>query len=90
MVKGMYQPENLRPNTLPGLKALVEALGGQVRPAARLMGASHAHLHRQLSGERPAPTLDTLAIYAKRIHDETGIRFVFTVAPDLSFHFMVK
>ena len=90
MVKGAYQREHVRPNTLPGLRALVDALGGQVRPGARIMGASHSHLWKQLSGEKPPPTLDTLALYAKRVHEETGISLIFTVTPDLEFHFLVK
>lgn len=83
-----YPPDRI--DTLPVVKALVHALGGKTKPAARIMGASQSSLYKVLKGENSAPTLDTLSLYGHRIFRETGIRLVFTVTPDLKLHWTVK
>tara|TARA_R100000008_G_scaffold33659_1_gene19042 strand:+ start:3402 stop:3665 length:264 start_codon:yes stop_codon:yes gene_type:complete len=79
-----------RLDTLSAVQALVDALGGRVKPAARIMGASESSLYKVLKKENAAPTLDTLARYANRIFRETGIRLIFTVTPDFKLHWTVK
>ena len=74
-----------RIDTSEAVRELLEALGGGFRPCARILGTSHTALWHALEGERPPPTLDTLARWATRAKEEAGIRFQFTVEPGGSF-----
>lgn len=85
----MRHPQE-RLDTLPAVQALVDALDGRIKPAARIMGASESSLYKVLKGENAAPTLDTLARYGNRIFRETGIRLIFTVTPDFKLHWTIK
>ena len=81
---------NERLDTLPALNGLIGAIGGKVKPVARLLGASTSSLYKVLSGENSPPTLDTLALYSHRAFRETGIRLIFTVTPDFRLHWRIK
>lgn len=82
-----YRGMNERVNTHEALVALIDATGGAYRPAARMLGISHSGLIHAAGGKRPPPTLDTLAVYAKRVFDETGIKMTFSVGADGEFDF---
>jgi hypothetical protein len=69
-----------RPNTREGLRQVVAALGGKIRPAARLLETNHATLIHGLKEDRPPPTLDTMAIYAQRLLP-LGIHLCFRYDP---------
>ena len=67
MAKGRRQPPELRVDTYDALASLVRALGGKVRPAAKILETGYSHLWQQLKHKRPPPTVDSLALYANRI-----------------------
>lgn len=87
-----YDPEDpeSRPDTREPVRALIHALGGRVRPAARELEIAHSTLLQSLNGKHVPPTLDTLAFYAKRIYFKHGIRLCFTVDPagGITFEFI--
>jgi|TARA_R100001129_G_scaffold184528_2_gene169662 hypothetical protein len=71
----------MRINTIEVVRELVEKLGGGYRPCARILGTSHTALWHALEGDRPPPTLDTLARWASNAKEEAGIELSFTVKP---------
>ena len=79
-----------RVDTLPALKHLVAALGGKLRPVAKIMGTSYSHLWSVMKGEKPPPTLNAMAMYANRVYNETGVKMVLTVTPDLKMYWSVN
>lgn len=80
---------DLRVDTLPALKHLVTALGGKLRPVAKIMGTSYSHLWSMMNHRKPPPTLDAISVYANRVYTETGVRMVLTVTPDLKLYWSV-
>ena len=79
-----------RIDTTEAVRELLEALGGGFRPCARILGTSHTALWHALEGERPPPTLDTLARWATRAKEEAGILLEFTVEPGGSFEWSIS
>ena len=74
---------NSRPDTRPALKLLIGRLGGVVSvDVAESMGTSPSAVYHGLSRKTNPPTLDTLAVYARNVFHETGVRFRFTVDPE--------
>lgn len=71
----------MRVNTIEAVRELIERLGGGYRPCARILGTSHTALWHALEGDRPPPTLDTLARWASKAKEEAGIELTFTVQP---------
>jgi hypothetical protein len=67
----------MRINTIEVVRELVEKLGGGYRPCARILGTSHTALWHALEGDRPPPTLDTLARWASNAKEEAGIELSF-------------
>ena len=79
-----------RIDTTDAVKELIEALGGGYRPCARILGTSHTALWHALEGQRPPPTLDTLARWATRAKEEAGILLRFQVGPEGFFEWSVS
>tara|TARA_R110002051_G_scaffold220927_1_gene284627 strand:+ start:264 stop:569 length:306 start_codon:yes stop_codon:yes gene_type:complete len=90
MAKGRHQPQELRVDTYQALKALIAALGGKIKPASRVMGTGYSHLWNVAKRKRPPPTLDTLALYCNRVYNNTGLKMVVTVTPDLQLYYSIS
>lgn len=69
-----------RPNTRPLLGFILKTLSFGVRGNGRALHTAHSTLVHSMDDNRPPPTLDTMAIYAKHAL-EFGHRIVFTVDP---------
>ena len=76
-----------RVDTRPALVALIEAMDGGYKAAAGVFGVSRSGLVHAVRGKRPPPTLDTLAVYARRAFEAAALKLSFTVNPagDLEF-----
>jgi len=81
---------DLRVDTYPVLKGLVDCLGGKLRPISRLIGTSYSHLWAMANHKKPPPTLEAMSVYANRVYIETGIRLVMTVTPDLRLYYSIQ
>tara|TARA_R110001583_G_scaffold60902_2_gene180555 strand:+ start:587 stop:892 length:306 start_codon:yes stop_codon:yes gene_type:complete len=90
MAKGRHQPPELRVDTYQAVKALVAALGGKIKPASRVMGTGYSHLWSVAKRKRPPPTLDTLSLWVSRVYQNTGLKMVFTVTPDLQLYYSIS
>ena len=74
---------------MPAIKALVKAMGGSLRQAAKIMGANYATLWRQKEAKKNPPSLDALVLYANRVYARTGIKMVVTVTPDMNLYYSI-
>lgn len=89
-VSRKYPDKRDRVNTKPALDALVESLGGGIRPVARVLGTSHTALWHMMKGNRPPPMMDTMVAYARRANAETGIQMSFTISHTGELNFSVE
>lgn len=90
MAKGRRQPPELRVDTYDALASLVRALGGKVRPAAKILETGYSHLWQQLNHKRPPPTVDSLALYTKKVYANTGLKMVLTITPDMRLYYSIS
>jgi len=76
-------------NTSECMRDMISALDVTQAQAAKIFRTSKSALHHYLSGRRSPPTLDTLASYAHRAHQETGMVTILTVTPDMNLHYNI-
>ena len=76
-------------DTLPALKALIEALGGSYRYCASVFDATASNLCGSLRGRRPAPSVELLAKYAKHAKTE-GVNMRILITPDDGLRYKIK
>lgn len=79
----------MRINTIEAVRELIDRLGGGYRGPARILGTSHTALWHALEGDRPPPTLDTLARWASKAKEEAGIELTFTVEPGADLNWTI-
>tara|TARA_R110000824_G_scaffold68280_1_gene176779 strand:- start:222 stop:509 length:288 start_codon:yes stop_codon:yes gene_type:complete len=76
-------------DTVPALKALMDAVGNSYRECASIFGTGHTHLWNAINGKRRGPTIDTLVRYASRARDEAGVEMQLLITSDLKLKYKI-
>ena len=90
--KSVYGPEE-RVDTYEVVQKMTSCIGGfrrgNMAKTARIYGTSPTRLRSILKRRVPAPTLDTLVIWAHKLYIKTGVRVVLTATPDFKLYYAI-